>query len=191
MNFFISIDSFRADIAAGHEYLDIATDEYICNRIHFSRQKTGYGFKYFMICPKCGSRHTELYYHKEQFICRNCYPFNIYKRIQNCTKGGSKYIGYRMERYAIDHDIEIKNFPFNCIDYDKPEGVKTSVWIKNITILQALENMRYQALAYNKSWSSKVVKSVLNWNNLYLYLFDLSDLLDRRNRIPWDAGIYL
>lgn len=191
MYYCIGIDQFKKDIAVDSKYMDLSMNGHSYCRIYLSKQKTGYGFKHFMICPICGSRHTELFYYNAKFMCRKCYPKNIYKGIQNIPRGGNKYIAYRMHRYAAAQSIEIKRFPFNYADYEKPVHRKESTWVKNLEVLQALENMRYQSLAYHKEWSSKTIKSILTWNNSLMYLFDLSEMQDRRNLIYWDKGVDL
>ena len=38
--------------------------------IQFTKQKTGYGEKLFLVCPKCGSRRTKLYLYGDGLLCR-------------------------------------------------------------------------------------------------------------------------
>lgn len=155
--------------------------------IDLLKQKTGYGEKLFMKCPICGSRRVDLFLNKDKLMCRNCYPKNIYAGIQNHLVGGTKYLGYRMRQYALKHNIEIIEFPFRYFDYDKPRNRKEQSWVDNITVLQALENMRTQAHCYNKSWNSQTVNSVLTWNNSMMYINDLGDMVDFM--IEWDKGV--
>ena len=43
-------------------------------------QKTGYGYKHFLICPKCGYRRQFLYLNDSlYFECRKCTDENVYK----------------------------------------------------------------------------------------------------------------
>lgn len=185
----IGIEQFKGDITSGSEYIDLFIVGQTSKRVYLSRQRTGYGYKHFMICPICGTRHVELYLYQEKLMCRNCYPTNIYSGIQNRTKGGYTNIGYRMHRYAATHKITIKRFPFNYAEYRKPKNRKESSWVNNLIVLQALENMRYQAHAYHKEWSSRTIKSILTWNNSLMYIFDLSEIQDRHNLILWDNGV--
>jgi hypothetical protein len=191
MNFYIDINSFKEEIADGFDYLDFITGGTLQSRLRFAKQRTGYGFKHFLICPNCGSRRTKLYYYNEDYLCRCCYPINIYGNIQNSSKGGYKYIAYKMKRFADTKGIELVNGPFNYACYQKPAHRKEASWVKDLIVLQALENMRYQSLAFNKRWNTKTVKSVLTWTNTFLYIFDLSDMQDRCNRIFWDKGVDL
>ncbi len=189
MNYYIDIDSFKEVIATGVDYSDIVTDGTVQSRLRFAKQRTGYGFKYFLICPNCGCRRTKLYYSNEEYLCRCCYPYNIYRTVQNCPRGGYKYIAYMMGRFAERHGIELKKGPFNYVYYQKPAHRKESWWVKDLNVLQALENMRHQSLAFNKHWNTKTIKSVLTWTNSCLYIFDLSDMQNYCNRIFWDKGV--
>lgn len=155
--------------------------------VELVKQKTGYGEKLFMKCPVCGIRRTDLFFNKDKLVCRNCYPKNIYSGIQNHSVGGFKYIYYRMKQYALKHNIEIVRFPFHYFDYNKPRNRKEQSWLDNITVLQALENMRTQAHCYNKCWSTKTVRSVLTWNNSMMYINNLGDMVDYI--IEWDKGV--
>lgn len=87
------------------------------------------------------------------------------------------------------HGIELKKGPFEYFCYEKPANRKESSWVNDLSVLQALENMRYQSIAFNKNWGIKTVKSVLTRTNTLLYLFNLSDMQNRRNRIFWDNGV--
>lgn len=55
--------------------------DFLCNdnRVHveLSRQKTGFGYKVFMVCPRCGSRRAELYMYRDELVCRDCYPVRV------------------------------------------------------------------------------------------------------------------
>lgn len=188
MHYFIDIKDFKEEIATGCDHSDIVTSGSIKNRIHFVKQKTGYGVKSFFICHNCCTRHTKLYYYHNQYVCRLCYPFNIYKNIQNVPKGGSKYIAYRMYRYAETKGIDLRKGPFNYTQYEVPTNKKSNTWVDHLTVLQALENMRCQSIAFKKRWDIKTVNSVLTMSNTCLYLFDLSEMLDYNNRIFWDKG---
>lgn len=191
MYYYIGIEQFKGDIAPDNKYIDLLVGGCKSVRVYLSKQKTGYGYKNFMVCPVCGTRHVKLYLYNQKLICRNCYPDNIYDGIQHPVKGGNKSIAYRMCRYAISHGITIKRFPFNYMDYEseRPKGRKESSWVDSLIVLQALENMRYQSHAYHKEWSNKTIKSILTWNNLLMYLFNLSEMQDMKNLIKWDNGV--
>jgi hypothetical protein len=189
MHYFIEISQFKEQITAESTYIDITIGSCFSGRIYLSKQKTGFGYKHFMICQKCNTRHTELFYYEKSFICRKCYPENIYYEIQHRAKGGNKYIAYIMRRYAEKIGIAIKRFPFCYEDYEKPKYRKDK-WVNDLKVLQALEDMRYQTIAYNKRWSNKTIKSVLTWNNLSLYWLDIWEIQDRCIRIMWEQGEY-
>lgn len=185
----IGIEQLKGDILPDSKYIDLLVDGRESIRIHLSRQRTGYGYKNFMVCPVCGTRHIELFLYSQMLICRNCYPDNIYEGIQHPKKGGYKSIAYRMQRYASTHGITIKKFPFNYVDYERPINRKESSWVNNLIVLQALENMRYQTFTCHKEWSSNTIRSVLTWSNTLMYLFNISEIQDRKNLISWDNGV--
>jgi hypothetical protein len=183
---YIDISDFKKAVFEETQGLEIKYDG---NNIYFTKQKTGYGEKIFFKCPECGSKRTKLYFYKDNFICRKCHPSNIYKQIQNTTKGGYDYISYRMKQFAASRDIIIKKFPFHYLDYafEKPKYKHMDKWVENINILQALENMRFQTIAYNKKWDAETVKSVIDGKNTCLYIYELYEI--QKYIIKWDLGV--
>ncbi|NRT92265.1 hypothetical protein [Clostridium beijerinckii] len=55
----------------------------LLNKIGISKQKTGFGYKRFFICPVCKERHTRLYDTNKGFVCRNCLDVSIYSARKN------------------------------------------------------------------------------------------------------------
>ena len=52
--------------------------------IKIEKQKTGFGYKRFFICPVCGKRRQYLYlFNDTYFVCRECTGKNIYKSRTN------------------------------------------------------------------------------------------------------------
>lgn len=145
-------------------------------QVGFQRQKTGYGERLFMQCPRCGRRRMKLYIYKELLLCRDCYPFPVYRGIKNVTPGGYKYIGYRMRKFAAANGIAIKKFPFDYLEYERPKYKHKEKWEEQLKILQALENMRIQSHEKKFYYSVETVNSVLKYKNLYLYASNLEDL---------------
>jgi len=186
MNYYIDVEQIK-EIAEGKSCIDLLVGGMVGNRIYLTKQKTGYGEKIFLKCPQCGSRRTQLYFDKGIYICRDCFPKNIYRSIQNSTKGGRKYIVYKMERFAESRGIKIKRLPFSYWDCDRSKYKHEQEWVDDLTVLQALENMRFQTLAIDKLWSTKTIKSVLSWRNTLLYIYDLSEISDYM--IDWDLGV--
>ncbi len=189
MYYSIGLEQFKGDIENNSEYIDVTVDKRESLRVFLSKQRTGYGYKNFMICPFCGTRHIRLYLCNQKLMCRKCFPENVYSGIQHHNKGGNKDIAYRIYRYAAAHGVTIKRFPFNYWEYDKPKNRKEASWVNILTVLQALEDMRYQTIAYHKIWNSKTIKSILTWTNTLMYLFDLSEIQDRQKLICWDNGV--
>lgn len=186
MHYYVAVEDVKKEIKSNARKVDMLLKD-MPLQVELEKQKTGYGEKVFLKCPQCGKRRTELYLDYDVLSCRKCYSKNIYAGIQNHCVGGCQYIGYRMRRYAISHNIDIVKFPFRYFDYNKPSNRKTQSWLDDITVLQALENMRMQAHFYSKRWSSKTVNSVLTWNNSMMYTNDLGDMVDYI--IEWDKGV--
>lgn len=153
--------------------------------VKITYQKTGFGEKPFLCCPKCGSRRVKLYLYAERLLCRECLPYSIYSGLTHTTKGGHKYIKYRMQRLAAKNEIILKG-PFHYDDYPKPKGKNADEWELILKKLQALENMRNQALSFNKRYSDQTMRSVLQGNNALLYELWLYDL--DRYFYNWDEG---
>lgn len=153
--------------------------------VNFARQKTGYGEKLFFICPRCGKRREKLYISGKHLLCRECCPKPIYKDIKNVSVGSCKYLTHRMRSLAKKERITIKRFPFYYLDYEKPKYRHTDSWHMAITKLQALQNMRVQALE-NKRYSLEVIDSIFEEKNLFLYILDLYDI--DKYVIDWEEG---
>lgn len=153
--------------------------------VKITYQKTGFGEKPFFCCPKCGSRRVNLYLYAERILCRECLPYSIYRGLTHTTKGGSKYIKYRMQRLAAKNGIILKG-PFHYYNYPKPKGKNDDAWEMILKKLQGLENMRIQALSFNKRYSENTIRSVLQGKNTLLYALDLYDI--DKYFYNWDKG---
>lgn len=148
-------------------------------------QKTGFGEKAFLCCPRCSHRRVKLYLRSGKLLCRDCLPYSIYRGLTHTTRGGHKYIKYRMQRLAAKNGV-ILNGPFHYDNYPKPRGRNDDEWELILKKLQALENMRNQALSFNKRYSERVIRSVLQGNNALIHELWLYDL--DRYFYNWDEG---
>lgn len=155
--------------------------------VKITYQKTGFGEKPFLCCPECGSRRVKLYLFTERLLCRDCLPYSIYRGLTHTTKGGHKYIKYRMQRLAAQNGIILKG-PFHYDDYPKPKGKNDDAWEMVLKKLQALENMRNQALSFNKRYSEQTIRSVLQGNNALIHELWLHDM--DRHFYNWDEGYF-
>ena len=153
--------------------------------IAFEKQRTGFGEKIFFKCPICGSRRTKLYVCQHRLVCRGCITYNPYYSITHTTKNGYENLSYRMRGFAKKHDIDLK-FPFFYMDYPKPKWKHEERWCEILAILQALENMRNQAIFFNKRYKTIVIQSVLQGKNMFLYACELYDLY--KYFYDWDEG---
>lgn len=154
--------------------------------IELSRQKTGFGYKLFLQCPICMQRRSKLYIDANILKCRECIPGNIYRRIQHTPNGGDDFISYKMSRFAEINGIEFIRHPFRYYNYLKPKYKHEEKWVINITILQALENMRTQTIQSKKRWSKETLSSVLNGTNLFLHIYEIYYIYEQP--MNWDIG---
>lgn len=143
----------------------------------FGKVKTGFGFRHFLICPSCGQYRVTLVFDGKAFVCVKCAGINPYRGIQTMTRGGYKFIGYKMARYAEKHGVEGFHFPFDYHDYERPKRRRREHWNKTMKVLQALESMRNQAIFFKKIWDAKTIQSVESGMNPYLELPILNLLL--------------
>nr|DAZ38690.1 MAG TPA: NUDIX domain protein [Caudoviricetes sp.] len=148
-------------------------------RLQLSDQKTGFGIRKFFVCPECGQRKTKLFIEKTSksgFKCADCMGLNLYKPIQNGTKGGYREIEYRMERYAAKRGIIIKKWPFAFFDYDDDPRYHKSSFQKALKILQALENMRGQNIFFKTTYKLEKIKTVLTGKHPNLQRYSIFEL---------------
>ena len=155
--------------------------------IKISTQKTGFGAKSFMLCPRCNTRRAKLYWDKGEFICRECSNVNIYQMIKNTRVCSEQYIRYRMIMLGKKYGIKLKEGRFHYYDYPKPKYKHTDVWCEKIAILQGLENLRLLTLIKGHSLDKEIVDSIINKKNYFLYLYDLEELDECI--INWEAGV--
>ena len=148
-------------------------------RLQLSAQKTGFGVRKFLVCPECERRKTKLFIEKDAkngFKCADCIGLNLYRAIQNGTKGGYLELHYRMDRYAAKHGIAINKWPFSFFDYvDDPRFGKAD-FKRALKILQALENMRGQNIFFKTIYKPETIKSVLTGKHPNLQRHSIHEL---------------
>ncbi len=203
---YIDLGTFKEEINSGAEcatFRSLDSGKSYC--IQFASQPTGFGTKYFLQCPSCKERRTILYEFHDMLLCRSClqkFGFRVYKKIQDVTDGGQDYIDYVIRKYTQKHNIELifeqrtacNGLSYNVIDfyyldytYHKPKGIHWRTWEKEITILQALFNMRFQCTMMNRSFSTAVIRSILNYTNIFLFMYDIYWI--KHGIIYWERGI--
>lgn len=152
--------------------------------IRTAEQRTGFGTKNFLLCPICEKRRVKLYFADDGFKCAWCGKINLYAGIQNGTRGGERELEYRMMRFAAANDITILKWPFHYLNYIKDKRINRPSFRKKLAILQALENMRFQNIFFEKVYPQKVIRSVLKGEhpalnrtlgNLQRYSVDFND----------------
>lgn len=143
-----------------------------------TRQKTGYGYKRFFLCPSCGNRVQYLYLRDGGAArCRHCLPQRIYKDRTDVYPGGEDHITYLMQKIANKNKITLE-FPFDYISaiFQRPKYVRRSKWEKVLRQLQTLENMRFMVIMFKGTIDTKVIRYYLNDG---IYDLSLSDLKNR------------
>ena len=178
------LDKFKDTLQKGYYPSRISVEGKEVNAA-FEKQRTGFGEKTFFKCPICESRKTKLYLVQDMLVCQGCITYQPYYDITHRTKNGYMSLSYRMEQLAEKYDIDIK-LPFCYMDYPKPKYKHSERWCEILSKLQALENMRNQAIFFNKRYSTKVIQSVLQGKNILLYVCELYDL--HKYFYDWDAG---
>ncbi|MCK9479190.1 MAG: hypothetical protein M0R40_06775 [Firmicutes bacterium] len=183
---FIDVNFFKEVIIKGKDNAKIEWNGGQ-QSIFFSKIQVGYGFKHFIICPICGQNRAKLYLEGNLFICIDCCSVKPYNGIQNTTKGGDAYIGYKMERFATRCGIGKFEYPFDYLKHPKPKGKHSEKWNRNLKIMQSLESMRFQSIFFKKIWKSRTIKSVETGKNKYIQHISLNEL--KRYFFPFDNGV--
>lgn len=172
------------DIKCLKDYLD--NKDYINinnSKIYIDKQKTGFGYKSFFLCPECGERRTKLYSKEAEMtnlICRSCIDTNIYKnRTDLYDEGGTELIEYKF--YTFLQHINYKNaltnmhIPFDYRFYwnTKPKYMrydKFNLILKQLTALSAMRDVIIlQKYKYNVKDINKVLDKVdqLEFNQIF------------------------
>jgi hypothetical protein len=183
---YISIEDIKKITNIDKPYVDILCDD-IPVQIKFEKQKTGYGEKSFMICPRCYHKREKLYLINGTVVCRSCFPLNVYRGLQHTTKGGCDYITYKMHRFALTSEINFERHPFHYYDYEKPKYKHVDKWCDNLAIMQALANMRFQTIFLKKIWDIETINSVITRTNSLSYIYDLEEM--DTLILNWDHGV--
>lgn len=151
-------------------------------RIELSWQKTGYGRRCFFVCPSCRKRFIKIYVVDERIRCQNCADLKPYYGIQYTTKGGYVELEYRMRRYSLKHDIRFA-YPFDYEDFLFDSRMEKESFRCKIKILQALENMRQQAIFFKSTFTPKQIKAVLSYKHPTLLNHSINSL--KNNYYLW------
>ena len=81
-----------------------------------------------------------------------------------------------MGSLARKEQIELQRVPFCYLEYRKPKYRHFKKWHTAIVKLQALKNMRNQAIFFNKRYPLDVIRGVLKGENALLYVRTLQEL---------------
>ncbi len=148
----------------------------------------GVASRWLFFCPECGERVNRLYLLKDGLKCRNCIKemgVNLYAGIQHTTRGGDTELAYRMERYAAMKGIKFE-YPFDYMDFLLDDRNRKKSFRNAVKVLQAMENMRNQAIFFGSRFDAAVIKQVTTGKHPLLQKCTLADL---RNRFyDWYSG---
>ena len=149
------------------------------------------GARRLFVCPNCGGYSFKLLNFGQEWQCRKCCDVNLYRGIQNTTKGGADEIAYRMAKFAEKKDISDFELPFDYMKYcnDDRSIQQNEEFRKNLKIMQALENMRFQAGLFGTRYSAKLLKKVITGMHPLLYQTTLYDL--RQSCYDWKKNTVL
>lgn len=166
---------------------------YKIQEILISKQKTGFGYKSFFVCPVCGERRTRIYCHenKELFKCRSCIGKNIYsERCNLYDEGGVAVIEYKINKLL--HKLNIENFnpktvPPMPIDFAgcKPKYMRYEEFdllVRQIMMLYKLkQNVDYQLAKYTTSEINYFIHPCLigKMDNLFINIISSSVFYDK------------
>lgn len=143
-------------------------------KIETSKQKTGYGYRLFFVCPKCGKRKVKLYkipdyYH---YLCRECLKLS-YPRQQIYDENLANVITINMLKIlgllkVKDKWNMLTRISYNCLDFpksadgshlmlliEKPKGMHYKTYYKYIKRLFRLELARVDFIYFKnkKLWN--------------------------------------
>lgn len=160
---------------------------YKIQEILISKQKTGFGYKSFFICPICGERRTKVYCYegKKVFKCRNCIGRNIYsERCNLYDGGGTDLIEYKFFEIISELDLsktsKKRHIPFDSRYYGpcKPKYMRYEKFELILKQLTALSAMRDTVIFQKCSYSTQYVNGLLNSNSLKkLKIMDIPDII--------------
>lgn len=141
--------------------------EFTGEYIDLCKQKTGFGYKSFFICPCCGEVRAKLYYSNEadELRCRSCIDENVYKyRTNMYDEGGTDLIYYKMFKLARSIEIvEDLEFPFEPLKYiwSKPKYMRRDKYETVIRQLIILEQLRMNVILFKTKYSAKYINELL------------------------------
>lgn len=153
--------------------------------IDLHRERSGCCDRLFFLCPSCGKKSVVLYLSGKGWTCRTCCPVSPYEGIQNKTKGGADEIGYRMKRYANLKGISF-DYPFSYTAFALDDRTQQEAFRNSLKVLQALENMRTQALFFGSRYTVKDFRQVTTLKHPLMKTCSCSDL--QQYLYDWHTG---
>lgn len=175
----LDMKSLKDRLKPGTEYIQLETGGKV-QQINLLHLQNGVAARWFFVCPECGKKILKIYL-AGSWMCCKCACLNPYAGIQNRTKGGAEELLYRMQRYAEKKNIQIRKLPFCYKDYETDSRLHRETFRKDLKVLQALDNMRLQAVLFGTRYKAALIKKVTSGNHplmqldiheLYLHLYN-------------------
>lgn len=165
-----------------YNYIDINNiDRYSLDRISedlgisTAKQRTGYGYKTFFICPECGARRVKLYYEDGEYLCRKCLKLNyprqqIYDEdLTHVITRNTVLILYKLKvphKDIRDMLSKIATYPREYSSdgtqymflINKPIGMHYKTYFKYLRRLDILEKARVSFLLLKDTYSWRMYK---------------------------------
>ena len=182
---FIDMKTFKKNIKPGAKSVTVPAANGRKQTIDLVQISAGVASRWLFICPECGKRVNRLYVIRQGWMCAKCAGINPYAGVQTTTRGGADELLYRMQRFAFQKGISF-DFPFDYIRFVKDSRVKKQSFRDALKVLQSLENMRTQALFFNKRYNAGLIRQVITLKHPLLKTCTLEDL--RCEFYDWQTG---
>ena len=142
--------------------------------VQLTKQRTGFGYRRYFICPSCGRKCGKLYVTASGLYCQCCTPLDPYKTRRNLyDEDSARLIAWHMDKLvATISDTRIE-YPFNYFRYpiDPPQGISRRKYRETLLRLQIMENMRHAALCSGYIVTAADIRKYTSKN--FINLFEL------------------
>lgn len=149
-------------------------------QIALSRQKTGFGSRYFFICPECGKRVTELLLptYNNKVCCQYCSGYHLEKhsaRTNLDDQAPTELINYKISCLEDKLDLYYEyTEPFDESRYAhrRPKGMHARTFKYTLGQLHNLYGLREQAISENRCFTAREINdkmSNLSVELMFLY----------------------
>ena len=154
------------------EYQDTITAVGIT--IKMTKQRTGFGYRRYFLCPTCNRKCGKVHLRKERLYCQQCTPLDLYGYRQGLyDEGGTALIIWHMKKLVKTISDKPIKWPFHYFDYllEKPQGMSNVKYRDTLMKLQILENMRFSAIFFRSRFRAADIKRYTH--KAFIDLFEL------------------